>query len=614
MQHAKAGEAVDPGGRAAAGAMPSGQGRRWRPQPLTLNRLRLATGLWLLLFAATHLANHALGLVSLATAEAGRVVFLAFWRLPPIEASLLAALLLHAALGLAKLWQRRTLRLSLAEVAQLVFALLIPIYLTGHVLGTGWLHRCCGVEDSYTYFVGRSWSGGAASQTVLTLLVWLHGAIGLHQWLRLRPGYRRLQPYLLVAAALLPALALAGFASAGREAAVVRALEPTAWAELAEVQRWPDEATRAAELDGPERWILRGFFGLVAFILALRTVRWLRERRRHVRLTYPGGRQVSVPRGLTILEASQLMGVPHAAVCGGRGRCSTCRVRVGAGSERLPPPAAEERRVLARIGAGPDVRLARQARPAADLVLTPLMPAAATARDALSPMDPSQGVEREVAVLFADLRGFTRLSEGRLPYDTVFILNRYFDAMGEAIEGAGGRVDKFIGDGVMALFGVEAAPTEAARASLAAARGMALGLQALNRQLAVELDEPLRMGMGVHLGQAIVGEIGHGRAASLTAIGDTVNVASRLEALTKELGCQLVASVGVVERAGPAFDGWPRREVDVRGRVGRLEVSLVEDAASLPELGRPREGEARRRWRQALPRLGVAGRRQRLRP
>jgi adenylate cyclase len=506
------------------------------------------------------------------------------------------------------------LRLSLAEAAQLGFALVIPVYLTGHVLGTGWLHRCCGVEDSYAYFVGRSWPGGAAPQTILTLLVWLHGAIGLHQWLRLRPGYRRLQPWLLVGATLLPALALAGFASAGREVAAVRALEPAAWAELAEEQRWPDEATRAAELDGPERWILRGFFGLVTLVVALRAARWLWERRRHVRLTYPGGRQVSVPRGLTILEASQLTGVPHAAVCGGRGRCSTCRVRVGAGSDRLPPSASEERRVLARIAAGPDVRLACQVRPAADLTLTPLMPATATARDALSPMAPSQGVEREVAVLFADLRGFTRLSEGRLPYDTVFILNRYFDAMGEAIEGSGGRVDKFIGDGIMALFGVESAPAEAARASLAAVRGMALGLRALNRELAVELDEPLRMGVGVHLGQAILGEIGHGRAASLTAIGDTVNVASRLEALTKDFGCQLVVSAGVVEQAGLVLDGWPRREVDVRGRAGRLVVYLVEDAGTLPEVGDPPGSRARHRWRQALSRLGEAGRRLRLRP
>ena len=132
----------------------------------------------------------------------------------------------------------------------------------------------------------------------------------------------------------------------------------------------------------------------------------------------------------------------------------------------------------------------------------------------------------------------------------MFILNRYFKAMGEVIEGAGGRVDKFIGDGIMALFGLESDAAAASRAALEAARGMAQALDLLNRDLAVELEEPLRMGIGLHLGPVILGEMGHGPAASLTAIGDTVNVASRLEALTKEFACMVVVSAQLVERAG----------------------------------------------------------------
>jgi adenylate cyclase len=577
--------------------------RRWR-HGLDAGRVRLATGLLLFLFAATHLVNHALGLVSLAAAEAGRSVFLAFWRLAPIELLLLLALLLHAGLGLARLWQRRSLRLPPVETLQLVLALLIPVYLTGHVLGTGWLHRCCGLTDSYAYVLGNLWPDGAWRQTVLVLVVWLHGTIGLHRWLRLEPGYRHLQPWLLAGAALLPALALAGFVSAGREVAAFKALDPAGWSALGAMEGWPlDEATRRRWASEPAAWIVRGFLALALLILAGRALRALHERRRRVRLTYPGGRVVSVPRGLTVLEASRLAGIPHAAVCGGRGRCSTCRVRVGRGRELLPPPSALERRVLARIAAAPDVRLACQLRPTAALALTPLMPAAATTRDVLGLMSPGQGTEREIAVLFADLRGFTRLSEGRLPYDTVFILNRYFAVMGEAIEGAGGRVDKFIGDGVMALFGLEQPPEAAARAALAAARTMAEALTRLNRELALELDEPLRMGMGLHLGHAILGEIGHGRARALTAIGDTVNVASRLEALTKELGCQLVVSAAVTRHLGMALDGFPEREVDLRGREGRLRVRLVEDAAALPALG-PQRGRPGRllRWPPLLVR------------
>lgn len=568
------GEAVAPGA-----ALPRA---RRRLSAVMAGRARLVTGLILFAFAATHFLNHALGLVSLAAAEAGRAVFLAFWRLPPVEALLLLAFLTHAGLGLHRLWQRRTLRLRFGEALQLALGLAIPLYLTRHVMGTGWMHRCCGVTDSYAYVLGNLWPGAAGTQTLLTLLVWLHGCIGLHQWLRLKPGYGRFQPWLLAAAVALPLLALAGFVSAGREVAALEAQDPAGWAARAEAERWPTSELRERWAAMPATWIVRGFVALLLLALTARGLRALLERRRLIRLTYPGGRTASVPKGLTVLEASRLAGIPHAAVCGGRGRCSTCRVRVGRGREHLPPPSEAERRVLARIGAGPDVRLACQLRPTAALTVTPLMPVGSAASAVLAPMSPSQGAEREIAVLFADLRGFTRLTEGRLPYDTVFILNRYFAAMGEAIEGAGGRLDKFIGDGVMALFGLDRPPPEAARAALAAARGMALALEGLNRELAAELDEPLRMGMGLHLGPAIVGELGYGGTRTLTAIGDTVNVASRLEALTKAMTCQLLASDAVALAAAPLLDPYPRQIVDVRGRDGRLAVRRIEDAAALP--------------------------------
>ena len=190
--------------------------------------------------------------------------------------------------------------------------------------------------------------------------------------------------------------------------------------------------------------------------------------------------------------------------------------------------------------------------------MAPLLPAEAGPGEVLLGMDPRSGAEREVAVLFADLRGFTRISERRLPYDTVFVLNRYFEAMGTAIERAGGRVDKFIGDGIMALFGLarRARSGGAGRPRRRAADG-ARRWSGSTASWRAELDEPLRMGIGLHLGPAIIGEMGWGRAASLTAIGDTVNVASRLEALTKELGVQLVVSERLARRAGVGLDDLP---------------------------------------------------------
>jgi adenylate cyclase len=324
---------------------------------------------------------------------------------------------------------------------------------------------------------------------------------------------------------------------------------------------------------------LGAFVLVVLAVCGARAVRGVRARYgRRVRLRYPDGVSVSIEPGMSVLEASRAAGVPHASVCGGRGRCSTCRVRVGHGAEHLPAPAPDEARVLARIGAGRDVRLACQLRPTHELAVIPLLPAGVGPQDVRIQVNPGLGVEREVAVLFADLRAFTRLSEGRLPYDVVFVLNQYFRATGQAIEAQGGRVDKFIGDGIMALFGVEAEPPAACRQALAAARAIASALEQLNEELAHDLPEPLRIGIGLHVGPAILGDMGYGRASSLTAVGDTVNVAARLETMAKELEVQLVASARLAERAGIDLGGFEERQIEIRGRRRPLRVRLVPDA------------------------------------
>jgi adenylate cyclase len=229
------------------------------------------------------------------------------------------------------------------------------------------------------------------------------------------------------------------------------------------------------------------------------------------------------------------------------------------------------------------VRLACQTVARVDAEIVPLLPPTAAPSHALGRTSHHQGEEREIAVLFADLRGFTSFAEKKLPYDVVFILNRYFAAMGSAVEEAGGYVDKFIGDGVMALFGVDRTGSEGCRDALAAARNMAVRLQSLNDELGSDLETPLRIGIGIHAGPVVVGELGHGRTVSVTAIGDAVNTASRLETLTKELGAQLVVSEVVRDHAGVAFPDYPRQEIEVRGREERLTIHIVADASTLED-------------------------------
>jgi adenylate cyclase len=307
------------------------------------------------------------------------------------------------------------------------------------------------------------------------------------------------------------------------------------------------------------------------------------RRRNAVLVGYPDGRRVELQRGASILEASRQAGIPHASVCGGRGRCSTCRVRVVAGLDHLPPALPPERRVLERIGAPPNVRLACQTRPSHPVEVVPLL-AAATPRDAHARPGHLHGHEQEIAILFADLRAFTRLAHQRLPYDTVFLLNRYFRAMGTAVEAAGGHLDKFIGDGVMALFGIEGTREQACRRALAAARQMSVNLQELNRSLGAELPEPLRIGIGLHVGPAIVGQMGYARATTLTAVGDTVNTASRLEALTKDYDVELIFSAIVGKRAGLAMGDLAYHEVTLRGQDQALRIVALPRASDLPEM------------------------------
>ncbi|PYM74691.1 MAG: hypothetical protein DME10_05980 [Candidatus Rokuibacteriota bacterium] len=322
-------------------------------------------------------------------------------------------------------------------------------------------------------------------------------------------------------------------------------------------------------------------WALLLLTLLARGVRgYLSPRQATVRIFYPDGRSVAVPVGSTVLEASRSSGIPHASVCGGRGRCSTCRIRVS-GDPALPPPSPQELRVLQRVGAPPNVRLACQLRPSRDLAVTPLIAVAASPGATHASSAAHHGQEREIAVLFADLRGFTRLAEHKLPYDVVFFLNRYFEAVGGAIAEAGGIANQYTGDGVMALFGVESGAETACRQALRAAAGMVDRVQGFSGSFGAELESPLRIGVGIHTGTVVVGEMGYGETRYLTAVGDTVHVASRLEALTKEYQCELVVSEQVLARAGLAGADYPRHELTVRNREAPLRIAVVAEARGL---------------------------------
>jgi adenylate cyclase len=286
-----------------------------------------------------------------------------------------------------------------------------------------------------------------------------------------------------------------------------------------------------------------------------------------------------------VLEASLRYNVPHASVCGGRARCSTCRIRVIGDCSTLPQPSPREAFVLDRVGASdPSIRLACQLRPESDLSFFQLFMPQAMSANAHASHPHRIGQERYLVSLFVDMRGSTRLAENQLPFDTVFIVNRFLGAVSQAVIECGGQPNQFLGDGQLALFGLAASPQTACRQALRATAMVSANVDELNQFLGHDLREPIRFGIGIHGGEVIIGDIGYRDHMVFTALGDAVNVAARLQDMTKSLGCEAILSEEVRITAGLADDALPQQEVTIRGRGEPMIVRVVGDVKTLSAL------------------------------
>lgn len=539
-------------------------------------QLRIASGLILFIFATTHFINHSLGLVSINAMQAGQDIRVWVTQSSLGTALLITAATVHFVLGIAKFIGTRTWRLGARDIVQLIFGLLIPLFLIRHVLGTRGIQEMFGIKADYDYALWAMWPNEALSQAFLMTLVWVHGCIGLHHWLNVRPWYRRSLWLWNGLAVSIPALAYAGYVAAGR----ISALQ-SSYSNPFSAEQYNTFVSTLQVTNTVYYVLLGGTLGIWLLLLS-------RQRfSRRVVVTYANGPTIPATRGLSVLDISRINRIPHASVCGGRARCSTCRVRVVEGHETLPPPTETEIKVLERVAAPANVRLACQLRPTANLTISTLLPGNVDATRGVAIDRYHWGVEQEATILFCDLRGFTKMSEGKLSYDVVFLLNQFLGRMAEAIQDSGGYVDKFMGDGIMAIFGMEASVKDGAVNAIKAARAMGGVLDGLNQSLQEELPAPLQIGIGLNTGPVVLGRIGAGHrtdaAARITALGETVNTASRLEGLTKSLDVQIIVSNATIEASGlTRGEKISRCEVDVRGLSQPVVVYTVKRATDLP--------------------------------
>ena len=553
---------------------------------ISLRQVRLISGVVMFAYLLSHYLNHALGNISLEALASGVSLHVAFWQFLPVTILFYAACLVHTALGIWALYERRQFRWKAIEPLQLALGLSVPMMIIAHIIGIRLGQTLFGHERLYpqVLFLYWIWAPQKIWQMLAVMTIaWVHGCIGLYLWLRMRAFYQRAAPFLLAAAVLIPTLSMLGFYQSGR---MVIDNDSAEWRAETQSERQIGTRAEAQVLDRITDYFLYGYFGLIGIALLARGARTINERRRGmINLSYGNGRTVRVPRGLSVLEASLRNNVPHASVCGGRARCSTCRIRIIGDHSELPEPSQREAFVLGRVGApDPSIRLACQLRPDCDLSFFQLFLPHTMSTDGHESNPTRIGQERYLVSLFVDMRGSTQLAEKRLPFDTVFIVNRFLGAVSQAVIESGGRPNQFVGDGMLALFGLAAGRQQACRQALRAAAMIGANIDELNKFLEHDLREPIRFGIGINGGEVIVGDIGYRDHMVFTALGDPVNVAARLQDMTKTLACELVVSDEVRETAGVAEDALPAQEVAIRGRNEPMIVRTVTDARTLSAL------------------------------
>lgn len=545
-----------------------------------IRRARMYSGLVIFLYVTVHLVNHSMGLISLEVMEGLRQRVSAFNRNIVVSLTLYGALLVHTLLGFHHLLTRRSFKMSAKDWTQLVTSFALPLVLLPHMFASGYTPRFKDAQTSYKVVLdGMLEDGGIYFMGLFVIFVWVHGIIGITSMIKFHPVYQKYKNAFLVVSWLLPILAVLGAVTASKELATDiennKIIMEQVYAEANIGKELEAELMQTGDM-----LMVNYLFILLGVTLFVFVLHQVRKAFRKIKITYPNGKEVRVAKGTSILEASREHRIGHVSMCGGRGRCSTCRVRVMSDIETLPPRNGIESLVAERLSLQDNVRLACQLRPTSAVEVRPLVNAPV---ETLTTEDRETlcGREEEIVVMFVDLRGFTAISEKLLPYDTVYLLNQYFKIAGEAIVQSGGRIDKFIGDGIMALFTDGSGVEENSKNALLAAGKLAEGIKELSTETSSDFGSDLKFGIGIHAGTSVVGAMGYGENITDTAIGDCVNVASRLEQLTKEEECQLIITSDLYQRSGLSLKASYEKNVTVKGKSEAFKISAFKDASTI---------------------------------
>ncbi len=556
---------------------------------IIIRQLRIYTGILLFFYSFTHLLNHSVNVISIEAADFVREnYFHLLWKNSIGYFLLYASLTIHIILGFYSILTKKSYKITGREWVQILFPVLALLVLLQHI-GGGFILSRFDVDIKYSLLYALLSSdpnelvAGAVLFSLMVIFIWVHGVIGIHGLLKFNfKSYHKFMFGFKFIYWFVPIGAILGFIFGLKETSVLATIENLKGNEnfiMSFFAAIPQEAF--AYLMPVEPYVMNNYPIFVLTVLVLCILNVVRSKYfGRVKISYPGGNEYSVPRGTTVLEASRLAGIPHVSVCGGKGRCTTCRVKIVSGNNNVSEPNAHETKIIKRLGFDSDVRLACQLKVSKNLGILPLINPETKEIKARTPVGLS-GKEKETVVVFIDLREFTKLSEKKLPYDVVYILNKYYSVCGEIIENNKGRLDKFIGDGIMAIFDGAETSSENCKNSIKAAQQVSIAIKELNAQIKNDFSEELRFGIGIHVGNTIVGMMGYGNTVTETVVGDNVNIASRLEELNKKYGSELVVSKDVLDAAKVNSKQFNNEMIKIRGRENELQIFSLENAYNL---------------------------------
>ena len=258
----------------------------------------------------------------------------------------------------------------------------------------------------------------------------------------------------------------------------------------------------------------------------------------------PDNKKIEISSDETILTASIRKEIPHLSACGGVGKCSTCRINILSGLKNCSERTEHEIKLAKRLNLPDTIRLACQTKVCGKVKYRRLL---LDKRDLSlnsqlsSKKTGSVGTVRNLTIMFCDIKGFTPFSESLSAYDVIFILNRYFSIMREIILKNGGEVNNYIGDAILAIFGLKESRQQILR-TVNTGLQMLKAMDEFKKYLKEAYDRTFDMRIGIHNGEVIVGSVGYGDDKKLTVIGDVVNIASRIEATNKDAGTRLLIS------------------------------------------------------------------------